>query len=418
MVPVEYQLAIATAWVIASFVLAVGCFVQFARPLTSRNRDVLGLFLFAPGFLHLILVQQYVRRQSEEDLIAADLHRYFAFSWLLGASALWFLRCVIDFVMTRRPLVSANLTTGGIVWLGSAILVGHLGLAILRTNDATDPPTGRRPAAVVGVESGAAKIVAAAGREGYDATPAVRATFAALGHLGIVASLWTIGARHFGSHATGLTMAFAYLLVPYTGIHFSKFHHVWPAALILAAIASYRSATWAGLLIGFAAGTAYFPLFLLPAWFQFYRSRRLGRFALFTLIGLGAGACVALLGLWLLGQSTTNVWRNANLADWMPWRMPESSESIWMRVHWAYRLPVFVGYAALVLTSIVWPSCRNLGQLIAVNAMILLGIQFWFADQGGIYVLWYLPLLVLMAFRPSTTDMVPPTAGELSAGQS
>jgi hypothetical protein len=406
---------LAAVWSAASFLLAVACFVQFARPFAARNRDILGLYLFVPGFLHLITAHLLARRGSEDDLVSRDLHRSLAYSWLIAASVLWFIRCFIDHVMTRRPNFPPNLTTGGIVWLGSAMLATHLGLAALRTNDPLTPPTGKRPAAVAGVESGAAAIVAATGQNTFDTQAVVTACFSAVGHMGIVAGLWTIGAVHFRNRTTGLAMAFCYLLVPYTGFQFSSFHIVMPAALILAAVACYRSVTWAGVLLGFAAGTAYFPLLLLPAWLQFYRSRRLGRFAVFFGTGLVAGAGVALLGLWLLGQSPTNVWRNANFADWLPWRVPES-ESLWMRVHWAYRLPVFVVYAAFVLTSIVWPACRNLGQLIAVSAAILIGVQFWFADQGGIYVLWYLPLAILMAFRPVTTEMVPPAPGDAPRG--
>ena len=35
---------------------------------------------------------------------------------------------------------------------------------------------------------------------------------------------------------------------------------------------------------------------------------------------------------------------------------------------------------------------------------VLIGIQFWFADQGGVYLLWYLPLLLLLVFRPNLAD--------------
>jgi hypothetical protein len=35
-------------------------------------------------------------------------------------------------------------------------------------------------------------------------------------------------------------------------------------------------------------------------------------------------------------------------------------------------------------------------------------VQFWYADQGGVYVLWYLPLLLLLVFRPNLSDRRPP----------
>ena len=39
---------------------------------------------------------------------------------------------------------------------------------------------------------------------------------------------------------------------------------------------------------------------------------------------------------------------------------------------------------------------------------MLIGIQFWHADHGGLYVLWYLPLLLLMVFRPNLSAAEPP----------
>ena len=47
---------------------------------------------------------------------------------------------------------------------------------------------------------------------------------------------------------------------------------------------------------------------------------------------------------------------------------------------------------------------KNLGQLIALSTAVLIGVQFWYADKGGQYVLWYLPLLLLLVFRPNLAD--------------
>ena len=38
---------------------------------------------------------------------------------------------------------------------------------------------------------------------------------------------------------------------------------------------------------------------------------------------------------------------------------------------------------------------------------MLLGIQFWYADQGGVYVLWCSPLFLLMMFRPNLAERFP-----------
>jgi hypothetical protein len=68
---------------------------------------------------------------------------------------------------------------------------------------------------------------------------------------------------------------------------------------------------------------------------------------------------------------------------------------------------VFIAYIAFVIVTIFWPTPRHLGQVIAQSAAIVLGVQFWYADQGGVYVTWYLPLLLLMIFRPNLTNARP-----------
>jgi hypothetical protein len=55
-----------------------------------------------------------------------------------------------------------------------------------------------------------------------------------------------------------------------------------------------------------------------------------------------------------------------------------------------------------------WPAPKNLAHVLALTAAVLIGIQFWYADQGGMYVLWYLPLLLLLVFRPNLSDRLPP----------
>ena len=45
--------------------------------------------------------------------------------------------------------------------------------------------------------------------------------------------------------------------------------------------------------------------------------------------------------------------------------------------------------------------------MIALSAAVLIGIQFWCADNGGVYVLWYLPFLLLLAFRPNLSAAQP-----------
>jgi hypothetical protein len=84
------------------------------------------------------------------------------------------------------------------------------------------------------------------------------------------------------------------------------------------------------------------------------------------------------------------------------------AESLWHGAHWAYRLPIFVLYVGFLVGVTLWPSPKNLSHLVALSAAVLLGIQFWYADRGGVYVLWYMPLLLLMVCRPTLTGHEPP----------
>src|SRR5262249_50782508 len=73
-----------------------------------------------------------------------------------------------------------------------------------------------------------------------------------------------------------------------------------------------------------------------------------------------------------------------------------------------YRLPVFIAYLTFVLLTAFWPAPKNLAHVLALSTAAIIGIQFWDADQGGVYVLWYLPFLLLVVFRPNLSERVPP----------
>ena len=59
------------------------------------------------------------------------------------------------------------------------------------------------------------------------------------------------------------------------------------------------------------------------------------------------------------------------------------------------------------IATAFWPTPKNLAHVIALSAAVLIGIQFWYAEQGGIYVLWYLPFLLVLVFRPNLLDRRP-----------
>jgi len=197
-----------------------------------------------------------------------------------------------------------------------------------------------------------------------------------------------------------------YLMLPYTGVFIGQVQHVWPMAFMVWALAAYRVPTLAGFILGLAAGTTYFPALVLPVWLSFYRGRGAGRFL--VAFALAGGLCLAVVGvkLWLDSDLPRTWGETWSLSAWQAWRVPKE-EGFWMGLHWAYRIPVFIAYVAFVLATAFWPTPKNLAHVIALSAAVLIGVQFWYADQGGIYVLWYLPFLLLLVFRPNLSERRP-----------
>jgi len=361
-------------WFYAAFALAVAVFFQFQRLLVLRNLDLLALLFFAPGFL-------LIADGTGDSGIA-----FLGYAWLLGVSGFWFVRCLLDVTAVKRPRVAVNLGTPALFWIAGALLVGLIADA------------GSKIAVIdsVGIaQTAEPKLIVSRG--------------IAIGcQIAVAVLLLLIGWIHFREAATGAGAAALYLMLPFTSYRFDHSHHVWPTALLLGAFLGYRKPVAAGILFGIAVGTSFFPIVLLPVWWQFYRGRGQGTFLLwfasFTIISLAVTVPALIFG----GEYTSGIWQTLYLGDWQPWRSVKL-DGIWAGVHWAYRLPVFIAFAAFAFGSFFWPTARDFGQLLAANSVLLIGIQFWFADRGGEYVLWYAPLLILMILRPTTTEMQPPT---------
>jgi hypothetical protein len=230
----------------------------------------------------------------------------------------------------------------------------------------------------------------------------VTRTTAILGHLAVLIGLILIGYRHFGSARTGVAAASLYLLLPYTAQFTGRIDHVIPGALLVWAVVAYRRPLVAGILLGLAAGAIYYPLFLLPLWCSFYWRRGLVRF----LVG-------AVLVLTLLTASLA--WTSSHLHPFSdqvqkmfggtnPWLA--NGEGFWT-FHdqaQAYRTPIMAAFFVLSVSLAIWPAQKNLGTLLSCSAAVLLGTQFWHAHYTGIYMDWYLPLLILTIFRPNLED--------------
>jgi hypothetical protein len=435
----EFNLPNATTWFYFSFLLAVALFFKFSRLLSVRNWDVVTVFLLVPGLLLLQDARPNPDTPEKHPAAAAAsvvaatggqaaalptaglsglgaLARtpelaptnklWFGYLWLVVGSAYFLLRCLLDLALVRRPALAPNLNFGGLAWLGCALFI-CLATVAFRQGERNGPtPVARDHAAANGEAAKIGKVPA-----GMDAALRplplwLMQTLAVLCHLAVAAGLVVIGRRHFQDAPAGMAAATFYLMLPYTGHHVGQVHHVWPTALLVWAIVAYRRPALAGAFLGLAAGTIYFPALLLPLWLSFYWRRGAGRFL--TAFLLTAALCVGATALILFLDQDLAQRIGATLAasDWQPWKVP-TAEGIWTGVHWAYRIPVFVAYLAFVLTTALWPAPKNLAHVLALSAAVLIGIQFWYADQGGVYVLWYLPLFMLLVFRPNLSDRCP-----------
>jgi hypothetical protein len=112
--------------------------------------------------------------------------------------------------------------------------------------------------------------------------------------------------------------------------------------------------------------------------------------------------------LWQDGELQTSLQLAFNSSAWQPWAASSGLESFWTEVPWAYRIPLFLLFLSFVLTTTFWPWPKNLAHVIALSAAVFISLQWWCADQGGVYVLWYVPLLLLLVFRPNLHERVAP----------
>jgi hypothetical protein len=436
----DFNLPNATTWFYFSFLLAVALFFKFGRLLSIRNGDIVALFLLVPGLLVIhgsrpgpgpavehpavqaaaLLGQSYspanplattVRvgtfAENPHPAFAAGRWLWFGYLWLMCGTFWFFCRCLFDLALVQRPALAPNLSFGGLAWLAGALVICLMAVALrpsARPISAVTPPAAETAAAADN-PSPADGVAVFLLRQLFEPPGRVLRLFAVLCHLAVALGLVVVGWRHFADPAGGMAAATFYLLLPYTGLYVGQASHAWPAALVVWAVAAYRYPTLAGTLLGLATGTAFFPALIVPAWASFYGGRGVGRFLVAW--GLMVGLCLVNLDMALAGAESLPPALQDGLLAWLPWRVP-TTEGFWTGIHAAYRLPVFIAYLAFVMATAAWPSPKNLGHVLALSAAVLAGVQLWYADQGGVYVLWYVPLMLLVVFRPNLQDHRPP----------
>jgi hypothetical protein len=168
------------------------------------------------------------------------------------------------------------------------------------------------------------------------------------------------------------------------------------------AVLCYRRPLASGVFLGLAGGMTYYPLFLLPLWISFYWPRGLVRFL--------TGVTAALVALSFFLFSSPDVIQNVRLMFGLRPPAMDDLRGIWDERlgGWSsyYRIPVLAAFLALASSMALWPAQKNLGTLLSCSAAILVATQFWHGYEGGTYMAWYLPLVLLTIFRPNLEDRV------------
>ncbi len=222
---------------------------------------------------------------------------------------------------------------------------------------------------------------------------------AVLAHIAILLGLYWIGRNHFNDRAQGIGMATLYLLLPCTSYVVGEVNQVLPCAFILWALVCYSYPFWSGVLMGFACGSMFFPVFLLPVWASFFGWKRSLRFfagvGLVALLLLGAIALISADAYAFTQQTINRIDFRILSFDGGP-----HETGFWTSLHPAYRIPVMVAFLLMVISLTVWPLKKSLEVLLAYSTAIIASTQFWYPQLGGVYVLWYLPLLIVVVFRP------------------
>jgi len=423
----QYYRVNPTTWFYLSSLLSIALFFKFNRLWSVRNLDLLGLILFAPG----LLAVEYGGYK------ASDAVKQMGFLWIFAVSAAFLARMLFDSLMVRRPLLEPNLTSGGLVFLGISLLVFLLA-NVITTRPQRDDLAGA--AAATKLETREAEVDAdqlarlgpgypllfllpqistqrifstdATGAGGVPATDGSRRVLhettarvmAILAQVAIVAGMIAIGWLHFENARLGIAAAVLYLLLPYTALMTGRVDHALPGALIVWAVAAYRRPLVSGALIGLAMGTIYYPVFLLPLWCSFYWERGVRRFA----IGVAGALLLLVVALGFTSPSAAIFF--GQLRQMFGWIFPSevSLEGFWALPFndAVFRLPVLTAFIAMMATLAIWPSPKNLGTLLSCSAAVLLGSQFWKAHNGGLFMAWYLPLLLLVVFRPNLENRV------------
>ena len=434
----HYERVNPTSWAYLSSLLMLALYFKFNRIWSVRNVDLFLLIGLAPG----LLLVQWAAENAGIKANAANI-QHLGFLWLFVTEGLLLARLLIDSAMVRRPLLDPNLNSAGLLFMGGSLLF-FLMANVVTGNPSPGALSPARPAEEVRAEGeqeaekntveGEASdsfatdgpgffllyrlprivtqqsIGAGAEKQGSSAEnvdpeelrirEATTRIVAISAHVMIVIGLLVVAYWHFENLTAGIAATTMYLLLPYTALWTGDVEHALPASLLVWAVALYRRPLFAGMMIGLASGTVYYPAFLLPLWCSFYWLRGLKRFVAGVLVML----VILVVSMAFTATSTEQFLEH--LQQMFGLRLPLSANlgGIWQSWSRVYRYPVLAAFVALSFSFAIWPTQKTLGSLISCSGALMVAAQFWHPAAGGIFIAWFLPLLLLTIFRPNLED--------------
>ena len=405
--------------------------------------------------------------QDESRAAYGQQLQRFGYIWLFSIGGVFLLRLLLDPLLVRRPLLEPNLSIGGLVFLACSLMaflianiltssptaddlrgvqnslkmlqreaasesdieqlqrrgpgywlfnlfpaIPSFGEAAFEQETLVGPAGSIDPAATpVGPDS----LVPQSDGENSAAATAVTKTvdigsyviaarsLAIISQIFIVLGLICFCHYHYENFTVGVGLATIHLMLPYTALYNGHVLHTLPAALVIWALVSYRLPFWSGVLIGLAMSVSYYPIFLLPLWCSYYWERGVRRFLLGVVLSLAVGVA----GLVFTSVDVADFFFQLQQMFGIFQPLRDDLEGVWS-LGWNKwnRLPLLLGSVMLAISFVWWPRQKDIGTLISYSAAIMVSIQFWHGFGGGLYVAWYVPLALLVFFRPNVEGRI------------
>lgn len=340
--------------------------------------------------------------------------QFWGFVTLLSVSCVWVLRMILDTLLVRRPLLEPNLSSGGLAFIGVSLFLFLMANIITSTPEEHLKQSERLGPGYVllnmlpAIETIPSEM--SVDEEDLEAAHTVAQSvalstvarvLAIVANLILTVGMVAIGYWHFGNLRTGIGAATLFLLLPYTAQMTGHVDHVLPGAMLVMAVLFYRAPVFSGLFLGCAAGLVYYPFFLLPLWLSFYWERGVRRFTIGFVVALFS------LTLALAISSGTNVTTHLQQMYGVFRPATEGLGGVW-GLGWYpfFRFPVLVAFLLFCLSFVFWPAQKNLATLMSCTGAIMTASQFWHGYGGGLYMAWFLPLVMLTVFRPNLDDRI------------